>query len=64
MKNGDNINCNCVMKKQNVFSFDNIKVINHGEVRKFKQNVKHFPLLLVDVFESYLFNGSVELSFR
>lgn len=34
---------NCVMKKQNVFSFDNIKVINHGEVKKFKQNTaEHF----------------------
>ena len=53
------------MKKQNVFSFDNIKVINHGEVKKFKQNTtEHFPLLPVDVFESYLFSGNVELSFR
>lgn len=64
MKYGDNINCNCVMKQQNVFSVDDIKVINHGKVREFKQNMKHFPLLLVDVFESYLLNGSVELSFR
>lgn len=33
------------MIKQNVFSFDNIKVINHGEVKKLnKIRTDHFPL--------------------